>query len=496
MRGGASPAALAVGQTIPLRARFHQDNRERRQFGESWPERTRRIIDEHDLISDLGYDFGSLAWWRGLAICTSLCATAWIIKPPLSPIPFSASAPQDARSWEEARAQSITPLAWGGDSGKRMAATDFVVPLGEAPERPTLDLTATLGQGDGFSRVLERAGVGGSEARNITQLVAAQVPLNQIAPGTVMQLTLGRRARKTDPRPVDMLRFRATLDLALTIRRVGGVTLVEPQRIAVNRTPLRVQGLVGDSLYRSARAAGVPATAAAQYIKAIASKLSLDSDIDASSRYDLVVEQARAETGEVEFGKLLYAGLQRGNRITQLLEWTIGGRTEWFEASGVGERRGGFTSPVAGSRVTSGFGMRFHPILGYSRMHRGIDFGSPYGSPIRAVTDGLVSYAGRHGGNGNFIKLSHAGNIGSSYSHLSRIAVAAGTRVLQGQVIGYVGSTGLSTGPHLHFEVYKAGNAVNPKSVSFQSSSLLEGRELAEFRNRLKTLTSLPVAGQ
>jgi murein DD-endopeptidase MepM/ murein hydrolase activator NlpD len=140
--------------------------------------------------------------------------------------------------------------------------------------------------------------------------------------------------------------------------------------------------------------------------------------------------------------------------------------------------------------------MRFHPILGYSRMHRGIDFGSPYGSPIRAVTDGLVSYAGRHGGNGNFIKLSHAGNIGSSYSHLSRIAVAAGTRVLQGQVIGYVGSTGLSTGPHLHFEVYKAGNAVNPKSVSFQSSSLLEGRELAEFRNRLKTLTSLPVAGQ
>jgi murein DD-endopeptidase MepM/ murein hydrolase activator NlpD len=129
-------------------------------------------------------------------------------------------------------------------------------------------------------------------------------------------------------------------------------------------------------------------------------------------------------------------------------------------------------------------------------MHRGIDFGAPHGSPIRAATDGIVNFAGRNRGNGNYIRLNHAGNIGSSYSHLSRIAVAPGARVLQGQVIGYVGSTGLSTGPHLHFEVYKNGQAVNPKSVSFQSSSLLEGRELAAFRNRLKSLVSLPVSGQ
>jgi murein DD-endopeptidase MepM/ murein hydrolase activator NlpD len=500
VRGPDGPAALSFGQALPAPVRhfgargLSQDNRT--DFGESWPERLRRLIDENDLVPDLGYDFGSLTWWRGLAICTALCTAAWAVKPPLAALPLSPVAAQDPRSWEETRAQSINPLAWGGDTGKRMAANDLVLPLGEAPERPTLDLTATLGQGDGFNRVLERAGVSSGEARRISALVANQVPLDKIAPGTVMQMTLGRRDRKTDPRPLDLLRFRAALDLALTIRRVGGVTLVEPQRIAVNRTPMRVQGLVGESLYRSARAAGVPASAAAQYIKAIASKLSLGSDIDASSKFDLVVEQARAETGEVEFGKLLYAGLQRGSRSTQLLEWNIGGRTEWFEASGVGERRGGMTSPVAGSRVSSGFGMRFHPILRYARMHRGVDFAASSGTPIRAVTDGLVNFAGRKGGNGNFVKLAHPGNLASSYSHLSRIAVSPGTRVLQGQVIGYVGSTGLSTGPHLHFEVYRGGQVVNPRSVSFQSSALLEGQALAAFKSKLANLISLPVAGQ
>lgn len=453
-------------------------------------------LAERDLVPDLGTDIGSLAWFRGFAVCITLCTLAVSLGPDYRPIPASQSVLMSGPAWEETRAQSIAPLAWGGDTGRRMAANDLVVPLGSAPERPTIELTATLGQGDGFSRLLQRAGVTGGEAARVSDMVATVTPLADIKPGTVMKLVLGRRASPTAPRPLDSLDFRARLDMSLSIRREAGALALHPTMIAVDRTPLRLTGLVGDSLYRAARAAGAPPQAVETYIRAIGSKLSFATDIGADAKFDLVVERARAETGEVEYGRLLYAGLTRGNRATQLQQWTIGGRTEWFEASGVGERRGGFTQPVAGARQTSGFGMRFHPVLGYSRMHQGVDFGAPTGSPIRAVTDGVVVFAGRKGGYGNHIRLNHAGNLSTTYSHMSGYAVSAGSRVLQGQIIGYVGTTGLSTGPHLHFETYRNGIVVDPHSVSFLSAPLLEGRELAAFRAKLATYQALPVNGQ
>lgn len=452
-------------------------------------------FDELELVEDLGRDIGSRAWWRGLLSCTCLCAFAVALAPPLRPISDSTEDAVSGEAWEETRTQSIAPLAWGGDTGRRMAASDHVVPLGASPERPTLELEATLGQGDGFARVLERAGVGSSEARRTASLVANEVPLSAIPPGTLIQITLGRRTNRNMARPLDTLKFRARLDMSLSLSRVGDILILDRLPIAVDRMPLRIQGVVGESLYRSARAAGAPAKSVEAYIKAIASKLSLANDIDASSRFDIVVEQARAETGEIEFGKLLYAGLERSGRKTQLLQWTIGNRTEWFEASGVGQRRGGMAQPIENGRITSGFGMRFHPILGYSRFHQGIDFGAVRGTPIRAVTDGIVAFAGRNGGYGNHIRLKHNGGLASSYSHMSSFAVGTGARVLQGQVIGYVGSTGMSTGPHLHFEVYRGGRPVSPRSVSFESASLLSGRELEAFRARIAAMEVIPLNG-
>jgi murein DD-endopeptidase MepM/ murein hydrolase activator NlpD len=377
-----------------------------------------------------------------------------------------------------------------------MAATDAVIALGDTPERPSLDMTATLGQGDGFRRVLERAGVGSVEADRVANMVARVSPLSEIEPGTQMKLTLGRRTNRNQARPLDRLQFRARFDLVLMLGRSAqqGLTLTQIP-VAIDRTPLRVQGRVGDSLYRSARAAGVPARAVEAYIRAIASKLSISNDMNADHGFDMIVEQARAETGEVKYGKLLYAGLTRGNRTMQLLEWSVGGRTEWFEASGVGEKRGGMTRPVAGARLTSGFGMRFHPLLGYTRLHRGVDYGAVYGTPIYAVTDGLVAFAGSAGGHGRQVRLSHAGGLATSYSHMSRIITSAGQRVSQGQIIGYVGSTGLSTGPHLHFEVTRGGQIINPAKVQFVSRSLLEGEELAAFRSKLRGLLGVRTAG-
>lgn len=447
-----------------------------------------------DLVPDLGQRIGSRDWWRGLATLLALCTAAIMLSPGLDQtLPGPVPAPLDDSAWESARAQTIAPLAWGADTGHRMAATDLVRPLADTPERPTLELTATLGTGDGFARVLERAGVGSNDASDVAKLVSAATPLGDIRPGTRLDIRLGRRPNKRVARPLDALAFRARFDLRLELARVDGALRLTRVPIAVDNTPLRVQGVVGDSLYRAARAAGAPARAVETYLRALATKLSV-GDIRSDAKFDIIVAQRRAETGEVEIGELLYAGLDQGRRQVRLLKWQLDGRTEWFEASGVGERRGGLVRPVAGHQ-TSGFGMRFHPLLGYNRFHRGIDFGAGYGSPIYAVTDGVVSFAGRAGGHGNHVRLNHAGNLVTGYSHMSRIAVRGGQQVRRGQVIGYVGSTGLSTGPHLHFEVYKGGVPINPKSVSFVTTAQLSGEQLRAFRAKLATLLSTPIGG-
>jgi len=169
------------------------------------------------------------------------------------------------------------------------------------------------------------------------------------------------------------------------------------------------------------------------------------------------------------------------------------GKDQWYEASGVGETKGVMRQPVFG-HLTSSFGMRFHPILGFSRMHQGMDFGAPMGSPIVAATDGTVIFAGWHGGHGNYVRLNHVGGISTGYAHMSRIIAKPGERVRQGQLIGYVGSTGLSTGPHLHYEVFRNGQAINPASMKFTTVQQLGGRDLANFKAKLNNLLSVRIA--
>ncbi len=479
-------ATLSLDQIIhPVKPRF---------ASRDWFADVSESISHHDLVPDLGRRIGSAEWFRGLFTCLSLCWLTYLLAPEFRPLPAATPNVVSGEAWEETRAQSIAPLAWGGDTGHRMAATDAVLALSSVPERPTLDVVATLGENDGFAHVLERAGVGGGEAQRVADMVAGAAALSDIKPGTTLRLTLGRRANRNVARPLDALDLRARLDLSLAVRRDGGTLVLHRMPIAIDHTPLRIAGPVGDSLYRTARAAGVPPRAVEAFIRAVAGKMSLD-DLNGSARFDIIVERARAATGEVELGNLLFAGVDRGSRQMQLLQWTVGGRTEWFEASGVGQQRPGMGRPVNGARMTSGFGMRFHPLLGYTRMHQGVDYGAPYGSPIFAVADGVVNYVGWHGGHGKYVKLSHASGLATGYAHMSRFAVTSGMRVTQGQIIGYVGSTGLSTGPHLHFETYRGSAVVNPAAMKFATASLLSGADLTNFRARLRALMSIPVAG-
>lgn len=486
--GGAAggPVALVAGQIVaePL-----LDTRTGPLPG--WRDRLGAWCADLDLAPDLASDIGSRRWWRGMGTMLGLGLCALSFWPDFAHVE-AAALPSDRAIRDEFRSQMIMPLALGADSGRHMGATAVVRPLAGVPERPRLQLVTTLGQGDSLARMLARAGVSDGDAARAEQLIGSAVPVGAIAPGTRFEISLGQRAQPGAARPLDTIDFRARLDLGLTVARRGDTLALVRHPVAVDTTPLRIRGVVGSSLYRSARNAGAPIAAIQSYLRAIDSHVSLESDLAPNDVFDFVIAYKRSAHGERELGDLLYAGLERGGRpTTQLLRWGSGGAM--ISADGLEPRASAPASigaPVAG-RITSLFGMRRHPILGITRMHAGVDFGARYGAPIFAVSPGVVSFAGRHGGHGNYVRLEHGGGNGTGYGHMSRIAVVPGTRVQAGQVIGYVGSSGLSTGPHLHFEAYQGGRVVNPMGLRFASRPQLDTHEASAFRQRLAALLAI-----
>jgi murein DD-endopeptidase MepM/ murein hydrolase activator NlpD len=231
----------------------------------------------------------------------------------------------------------------------------------------------------------------------------------------------------------------------------------------------RIRGQVGSGFYWALRAAGASPLVAAQYLTALATRIDV-GDVQPGDRFDLVVDRASAGRA------LLYAGFDhQGGNDLQLVRWGSGTTMSWVDAGSAARPAaqptgdGGMMMPAAG-HITSYFGNRYHPILHFTRFHAGIDIGASWGSPIVAAADGQVVGAGWAGGYGRQVRVAHGDALVSSYSHMSEIAVAPGTYVRRGQVIGYVGSSGLSTGPHLHFEVKQAGVPVNPLSVRLVSA--------------------------
>lgn len=461
---------------------------------DEWKFKAGDRLDRLDLVPDLAENIGSRRWFRGLGTMVALGAVALAFWPNLTPLEARSALPEGEEIRDEFRSQMIMPLALGADSGRRMGPTADVIPLKSAPERPQIELVATLAAGDSFASMLRRAGVSATDIGAVSGLIGNAMPLSEIEPGTQIDITLGRRAEVGAPRPLDALKFRARFDLELAIARSGmdqatgqgGSLSLERNVIRVDDTPLRVRGTVGSSLYRSMRAAGVPASAVQDYLRAVDDHINMDREVRASDEFDIIIAYRRAATGERQAGQLLYAGIERGGEPkTQLMRWGKDGR--FYEASGVGEQRRGLVAPVPGP-ISSRYGMRRHPILGYRRMHAGLDFRARHGTPISAVTDGRVVSAGRAGGCGNAVKLDHGGGLQTRYCHMSRMAVSRGQEVKRGQVIGYVGSTGLSTGAHLHYEMYRGGRPINPASVDFVTRAVLSGTELLDFRRQLIAL--------
>ena len=198
------------------------DSLQRPTAPRDWRTRLRDWAEDVNLVPDLGQNVGSLTWFRGLATCFGLCATALYLSPGFQPVPGAPEPLLAPAQYDEVRSQMITPLALGADSGRRMGATDAVQPLKETPERPQIELNAQIGSSDTLARALSRAGVSSGDVATVTSMVGGDIGAG-VKPGTRLDIILGRRASRTSPRPLDKLNFRARLDLAVELNRVGGV---------------------------------------------------------------------------------------------------------------------------------------------------------------------------------------------------------------------------------------------------------------------------------
>ncbi len=353
----------------------------------------------------------------------------------------------------------------------------------------------TVGRGETLAGVLTRAGAAPSEAR--AALISIQDVYNPrlLRPGQPINLFFERQ-RDSEAR-LTGIAFRSEPGASVTANRLpaGGFAAREVL-MPLTFEVARISAAVETSLYASALELGATDREVAALADAFAYDVDFQRDVRPGDHFELVFERFYDDEGRtVRTGDLLFVALetQRGPRNFYSFQTPDSTTTDWYDADGKSARRFLMKTPINGARLSSGFGMRRHPIMGYSRMHRGTDFAAPTGTPIMAAGEGVVVRAGPYGTYGNYVRIRHGDGYETAYAHLSRFGrgMRAGARVRQGQVIGFVGNTGRSTGPHLHYEVLHRGGQVNPMGLRVPQGSNLTGRELELFQVERERIDAL-----
>lgn len=285
------------------------------------------------------------------------------------------------------------------------------------------------------------------------------------------------------------LEFRADAENKVKLaRNHGGDFVGSASEIALTTRTMAISGQIVGSLYVSAKAQGAPDGVIADLADAFSYDVDFQREIFGGDEFEAIFEAKYDDQGQlVSSGDILFARLNWRGRSKQkgYYRYTELGRdrADFYDATGQSAKRLLMKTPIDGARLSSGFGTRKHPILGYRRAHKGVDFAARRGTPIKAAGDGVVERADRYGSFGNYIRIRHANGYKTAYAHLNGFArgIRKGKRVDQGDIIGYVGTTGRSTGPHLHYEVHLKGNAVNPQRLKIATGKQLKGEELARF---------------
>jgi murein DD-endopeptidase MepM/ murein hydrolase activator NlpD len=371
--------------------------------------------------------------------------------------------------------------------------------LEDRASRPIQKLVQ-VDKGDTLMDLLLRSGVERADALNAISALREVYNPRNLRVGQDVTLTFERPADGIGAGAFQGVTLHPEADRQVTARRQADRFAAKEIKQQVNRELARFSGTIRANLFESAAAAGIPVSTLVEMIHALSYDVDFQRDIQPGDTFEVLFERYVDKKGErVRDGEILYASLNlSGNKVAIYRYTNAQGTADYYDAKGASVRKALLRTPVDGARLSSGFGERRHPILGYNRMHKGVDFAAPTGTPIYAAGDGTIDEAGTHNGYGYYIRIRHNNKYSTAYAHLSRFAqgIHSGKPIHQGQVIGYVGSTGASTGPHLHYEILVEGSQVNPLSVKFSGGSKLEGKEEVLYEARRKevdrTFANLP----
>lgn len=427
---------------------------------------------------------------------TSLFAAS-IPSPMRNAGPASSSAPS-----ESAQSGSTRSGASSSASHSRLDAAQETanrwIDEGDVPaERASKSLVEEVRKGDTLSTVLARVGVNNNQAAEALKVLREVYNPRDLRPGQSIRISLQAAEKDADLLELQAIAFQASIERDVAVERDPAGTGFKSHEIprTLKQSVGRKAALIESSLFQAGIESGVPVEVMMEMIRIFSYDVDFQRDIQPGDMFEVVFEQTHDESGKLaRTGKVMYASMTLSGHTMRLYNFAPqGDRPDFFNPKGESVRKALLKTPIDGAKITSSFGMRNHPILGYSLMHRGIDFGAPSGTPINAAGDGTVDRVGGVNGYGNYIRIRHNDQYSTAYAHMSRYAngIKPGSRVRQGDVIGYVGMTGRATGPHLHYEVLVKNEQINPMSVKLPTGRKLDGKDMKDFLNLQRQIDKL-----
>ena len=353
--------------------------------------------------------------------------------------------------------------------------------------------TIKIKSGDSIQRILLKEGIPQSEINKIYSKIIKKYDLRKIQEGQAITIVFDGNNKK------NISRLSFALDNLSTAHLYANQDDYDIKIIKKNleKKNFLAKGVITNSLYNSASKAGVDPEIIIEFARIFGFEIDFQRDIRENDEYKIFYERYEDDEGEVHNnGNVLFAYMKNSGKEISLYRYTDKNKvTGYYTSDGKSIERALMKTPINGARLSSTFGFRRHPILGYNKLHQGTDFAAPTGTPIMASGSGVVERASWFGAYGKFIMIRHNSTYKTAYAHLSGFAkgVRSGSRVQQGQVIGYVGSTGRSTGPHLHYEVLVNGKRVNSQKLNLPSGKNLVGVEKEDFENIKKSIDKLLV---
>jgi len=337
--------------------------------------------------------------------------------------------------------------------------------------------------GETFDNILESYEINKSEISDIKKKLSKKINLNKLNTSQKIQLIIDQ---KNNVLKEFVFSISSTEKIYLTRNNNDDFN----QKILVaelNKDILYSENIILDSLYKSAINQKIPPNIIVEFARIYGFQVDFQRDIKKKDSFQIMYEVYIDDKNRIiETGKILFANLKLSGENYSLYYFDKEGSQGHYDKSGKSVKKALMKTPINGARLSSPFGMRKHPIDGYNKMHRGTDFAAPMGTPIMASGDGLVKKAGWCGGGGNCIVIKHNSTYKTVYAHMSKFAkgIRSGVRVKQAQIIGYVGSTGKSTGPHLHYEVIVNGKKINSQTLKLPSGKILKGEERKLFETK------------